>query len=207
MRFNHTPLHAVSSGYWSMLAMVCDILKGLMSQTVYPGFENFQAAPGVILIDEIEVHLHPRWEAQVMSRLRAALPKLTFTVTTHDRCACAAWQTVKSRWCNASPLRRLGWTVNSRWHRKHCGPSNGGGAPARTATHFGFFQMLSTDDAYTDRHQRDIKRPSPPAQARHIASCSRLSPRTCPGRSANSEALDALRRKATDEILAALEGL
>lgn len=89
-RFNHTPLHAVSSGYRSMLAMICDIFKGLMNPKVYPGFENFQAARGVILIDEIEAHLHPRWKVQVMSRLRAALPNMTFIVTTHDPLCLAA---------------------------------------------------------------------------------------------------------------------
>lgn len=84
LRYSRTPLHAVSSGYRSMLAMVCDILRGLLDPQVYEGFESFRTAKGVILIDEIEAHLHPRWKVQVMSSLRNALPGMTFIVTTHD---------------------------------------------------------------------------------------------------------------------------
>jgi len=67
-----------------MLAMVCDILRGLTDEKVYEGFENFETARGIVLIDEIEAHLHPRWKVQVMSSLRRALPGITFVVTTHD---------------------------------------------------------------------------------------------------------------------------
>jgi predicted ATP-binding protein involved in virulence len=84
LRYNRTPMHAVSSGYRSMLAMLCDIMRGLLDPQVYEGFEDFQTAQGVVLIDEIEAHLHPRWKVQVMSSLRAALPGMTFIVTTHD---------------------------------------------------------------------------------------------------------------------------
>ncbi|WP_035036120.1 AAA family ATPase [Caulobacter sp. AP07] len=84
IRYSKTPLHAVSSGYRSMLAMLCDIMRGLLDERVYEGFENFQTAQGVVLIDEIEAHLHPRWKVQVMTSLRTALPRMTFVVTTHD---------------------------------------------------------------------------------------------------------------------------
>jgi hypothetical protein len=38
----------------------------------------------VVLIDEVEAHLHPRWKMQIMGGLRRALPAMTFIVTTHD---------------------------------------------------------------------------------------------------------------------------
>lgn len=79
-----TPLSAVSSGYRSVLAMVCDIMKGLMDKRVCPDFESLASARGVVLIDEIEAHLHPRWKMQIMRSLRAALPQMTFIATTHD---------------------------------------------------------------------------------------------------------------------------
>jgi len=78
------PLRTASSGYRSMLGMLCDIMQGLMNPQVYEGFESFQTARGVVLIDEIEAHLHPRWKMQVMTSLRMALPGITFIVTTHD---------------------------------------------------------------------------------------------------------------------------
>ncbi|KAF1687793.1 hypothetical protein B1992_02545 [Pseudoxanthomonas broegbernensis] len=81
---NRTPLSAVSSGFRSVLAMACDVMQCLMDPRVYPGFETFVSARGVILIDEVEAHLHPRWKMQIMSSLRHALPGMTFVATTHD---------------------------------------------------------------------------------------------------------------------------
>lgn len=84
LRFSPTPLHAVSSGYRSMLGMLCDILKGLLEGEGEDDFFSFETSRGVVLIDEIEAHLHPRWKVQVMTSLRKALPGMTFIVTTHD---------------------------------------------------------------------------------------------------------------------------
>ena len=81
---SRTPLSAVSSGFRSVLAMACDIMQGLMDHRVYPEFETFASARGVVLIDEVEAHLHPRWKMQIMSGLRQALPSMTFVATTHD---------------------------------------------------------------------------------------------------------------------------
>ena len=79
-----TPLHIASSGFRSVLAMVCDIFEGLMDPRVYAGFETLTAARAVVLIDEVEAHLHPRWKMQIMRGLRKALPNVTFIATTHD---------------------------------------------------------------------------------------------------------------------------
>lgn len=79
-----TPLSAVSSGFRSVLAMACDVMDGLMTKTVYPDFGTLATSRGVVLIDEVEAHLHPRWKMQIMSGLRRALPKMTFIATTHD---------------------------------------------------------------------------------------------------------------------------
>ncbi|WP_241090662.1 AAA family ATPase [Pseudomonas viridiflava] len=81
---NRTPLSLASSGYRSMLAMVCDIIQGLMSPHLHTFFESLETAKAVVLIDEVEAHLHPRWKIQIMQALRSALPNVTFIVTTHD---------------------------------------------------------------------------------------------------------------------------
>lgn len=83
-RAGQTPLNLASSGYRSLLAMVCDILRGLMDMSINPYFQNFPTAQAVVLIDEVEAHLHPRWKIRVMSALREALPKVTFIATSHD---------------------------------------------------------------------------------------------------------------------------
>jgi len=79
-----TPLSQASSGYRSMLAMVCDIIQGLMNRRINPYFESLETAQAVVLIDEVEAHLHPRWKIQIMGALRNALPNVTFIATTHD---------------------------------------------------------------------------------------------------------------------------
>lgn len=79
-----TPLAAVSSGFRSVLAMACDIMAGLMDRRVYADFEAITSARGVVLIDEVEAHLHPRWKMQIMRGLRRAMPQMTFIATTHD---------------------------------------------------------------------------------------------------------------------------
>lgn len=84
VRYNRTPLRSVSSGYRSMLGMLCDVLRGLLEPLEAEGAATFETARGVVLIDEIEAHLHPRWKVQVMTSLRTALPGMTFIVTTHD---------------------------------------------------------------------------------------------------------------------------
>lgn len=73
----------VSSGYRAVLALVCDVLEGLMT---HAGGSVSQArdTPAIVLIDEIEAHLHPRWKLHVVTGLRRALPKVTFIMTSHD---------------------------------------------------------------------------------------------------------------------------
>jgi AAA domain, putative AbiEii toxin, Type IV TA system len=79
-----TPLYAVSSGFRSVLAMACDVMSGLMNRTTYPGFGSLFTARGMVLIDEVEAHLHPRWKMRIMQGLRRALPQITFIATSHD---------------------------------------------------------------------------------------------------------------------------
>lgn len=74
-----TPLSEMSVGYKSVIAMATDIMRELLRH-----FDNLEYASAVVLIDEVETHLHPRWKIQLMRRLRRALPKVQFIVTTHD---------------------------------------------------------------------------------------------------------------------------
>lgn len=79
-----TPLKIVSSGFRSVIALACDIIFGLMSDETNKGFQSLEEARAIVLIDEIEAHLHPRWKMSIMDGLRRALPKVTFIVTSHD---------------------------------------------------------------------------------------------------------------------------
>lgn len=73
----------VSSGYRAVFALVCDVLEGLMKH-VNGDVAAARDTPAIVLIDEIEAHLHPRWKLQVITGLRRALPKVTFIITSHD---------------------------------------------------------------------------------------------------------------------------
>lgn len=74
-----TPVGQLSEGYRSVFAMVADICRTLLEH-----WSNLETAHGVVLIDEIETHLHPRWKMRVMSSLRKTFPRVQFVVTTHD---------------------------------------------------------------------------------------------------------------------------
>ncbi|TBA20971.1 hypothetical protein ELH66_08150 [Rhizobium ruizarguesonis] len=74
-----TPIEALSEGYRSVFTMTVDMLREFSQH-----WSNLEQAQGVVLIDEIETHLHPRWKMQVMSSLRRVLPRVQFIATTHD---------------------------------------------------------------------------------------------------------------------------
>lgn len=79
-----TPLMSVSSGFRSVVGMVSDILGGILrlqKKNERQGFAEFRA---LILIDEIEAHLHPRWKMQIIPALRRTFPSSTIIATTHD---------------------------------------------------------------------------------------------------------------------------
>lgn len=73
------PVARMSDGYKSLFAMAVDIMCRMVE---YWG--SLEAARGIVLIDEIETHLHPRWKMQVMGALRRSLPQVQFVATTHD---------------------------------------------------------------------------------------------------------------------------
>lgn len=73
------PLEDNSDGYKTVVALVADIMKTLSVDMA--GYHNAQ---GIVLIDEIGNHLHPRWRMKIVSSLRRAFPNLQFIVTTHE---------------------------------------------------------------------------------------------------------------------------
>lgn len=77
--FGPFPLTEQSDGYNSILAMAFDILSGLP-----PTLRDKRQAAGIILLDEIDSHLHPRWKMRIVSRLRKAFPNFQFISTTHE---------------------------------------------------------------------------------------------------------------------------
>lgn len=73
------PLDDLSAGYESMLVMAADIIAGHLGLS-----RDFSHTRGLVLLDEVDAHLHPRLKMQIVERLRAAFPSLQFIVTTHE---------------------------------------------------------------------------------------------------------------------------
>lgn len=72
-------IEELSDGYKSVFYLVVDIMATFANENV-----TFDLAEGMVLIDEIGTHLHPRWRMEVVGRLRMAFPKIRFVVTTHE---------------------------------------------------------------------------------------------------------------------------
>lgn len=72
-------LRDMSDGYQSIIALAGDISTG-----VSDWWGGLREAEGIVLLDEIEVHLHPTWKISIVDRLRQTCPHLSFVVTTHD---------------------------------------------------------------------------------------------------------------------------
>lgn len=72
-------LEALSSGYQAVLALALDIMSVLRR-----GWQDAASAEGIVLIDEIDAHLHPRWKMRIIQRLREVFPRLQFIATSHE---------------------------------------------------------------------------------------------------------------------------
>lgn len=77
------PVRQLSDGERGTLALVLDLTRRLAQAN--PGLADPAAeAEAVLLIDEIDLHLHPKWQRQIFQNLRAAFPRCQFIATTHS---------------------------------------------------------------------------------------------------------------------------
>lgn len=81
-RFTTFELEQLSDGYRNLLALVLDFARRLAQAN--PGWANPLEAPGILLIDEVELHLHPRWQQTVIPNLRKAFPNTQLLIATHS---------------------------------------------------------------------------------------------------------------------------
>lgn len=72
----------LSDGEKCLLAMVGDLARRLAIAN--PGREDPLQGEGVVLIDEIELHLHPQWQREIIPALTRTFPHCQFIVTTHS---------------------------------------------------------------------------------------------------------------------------
>ncbi len=75
-------LEQLSDGYRNLLALILDFARRLAQAN--PNWDNPLEAPGILLIDEIELHLHPQWQQRIIPNLRTVFPNTQLIVTTHS---------------------------------------------------------------------------------------------------------------------------
>jgi hypothetical protein len=114
------PFANLSAGQRTMLALVADIAIKAVTQNNYLvphdelGPDNgslprvLTDTPGVVLIDEIDVHLHPRWQRRVVEDLRTTFPRIQFVATTHSPFIVQSMRTEELRNLHGQAIPDLG---------------------------------------------------------------------------------------------------
>ncbi len=77
------PFNSLSDGVRSVLALVMEIALRCYLLNPSQREKAHLETPGIVLIDEIDLHLHPEWQLHILGDLMNVFPKIQFIVTTH----------------------------------------------------------------------------------------------------------------------------
>ena len=77
------PLEQLSDGYRCALSLIGDIAHRMATLNPQLAGDVLKETEGIILIDEVDLHLHPEWQQHILSDLTDTFPKIQFIVTTH----------------------------------------------------------------------------------------------------------------------------
>ena len=91
------PLNQLSDGYKGMISLVADIAYRMATLNPQLGTEVLRKGDGVVLIDEVDLHLHPAWQQKVIDNLMNIFPKVQFIVSTHAPAIISSVKTDKLR--------------------------------------------------------------------------------------------------------------
>jgi energy-coupling factor transporter ATP-binding protein EcfA2 len=76
------PTINLSDGYRSVISLVGDLIWRLL--LTFPNMDDPTQASGIVLIDELDIHLHPTWQRFIADWLQNVFPRLQFIVATHS---------------------------------------------------------------------------------------------------------------------------
>ena len=147
------PLSGLSLGYQTMLTWVLDLLLRLYER--YPDSSDPLSEPGIVLIDELDLHLHPSWQREMMDYLTGCFPAIQFVATAHSPLIAQAARNAK-----LIVLREMdgeviiddqGWQVNS-WRADQILASDLFGIPTRSKD---VEELRRKRDELLDKPQRD----------------------------------------------------
>ncbi|MDN6884471.1 AAA family ATPase [Variovorax sp. CAN2819] len=74
----------LSDGQRSVISLVADIARRMCLLNPHLGQSVLRDSPGVVLIDELDMHLHPKWQRMITNGLKAAFPAVQFIVASHS---------------------------------------------------------------------------------------------------------------------------
>lgn len=83
-RQGRLPLAALSDGVRNMIALVADVARRCATLNPHLNEEAATQTPGILLIDEVDMHLHPRWQQMVVDLLQKAFPAMQIILSTHS---------------------------------------------------------------------------------------------------------------------------
>lgn len=78
------PVRQLSDGIRNMIGLVGDIAHRAVRLNPHLGADAYRKTPGLVLIDEVDMHLHPGWQQTVLESLQRAFPEMQMIVTTHS---------------------------------------------------------------------------------------------------------------------------
>lgn len=78
------PLSLLSDGLRNMTVIVSDIAFRCIKLNPHLGEQAAEKTRGIVMIDEVDMFLHPAWQQRVLGSLREAFPNIQFIVTTHS---------------------------------------------------------------------------------------------------------------------------
>lgn len=78
------PHSLMSDGMKRVLGIVADIAYRCAILNGFLGREAVKESDGIVMIDELDMHLHPNWQRTIVKDLKAAFPNIQFVVTTHS---------------------------------------------------------------------------------------------------------------------------
>ncbi len=103
------PFRSLSDGYRAFIAWVADLLYHVCYGC--PSGKRLTESAGIVLVDEIDLHLHPKWQMQVVNTIASALPRMQFVLTSHSPLIASSLE-----WMNIITLQ-----VNNRSNRTETG--------------------------------------------------------------------------------------
>ena len=82
--FGRLPVSYLSDGIRNIVGLALDIAYRAAKLNAWMGNCCVAETPGIVMIDEVDMHLHPSWQQEVLPRLSEAFPLVQFIVTTHS---------------------------------------------------------------------------------------------------------------------------